>query len=59
MPREIVQVNSNMGEAFLGRISALEGHLEIPDNLKIFNDPTFRIILVTEAISIRLLHIKW
>lgn len=50
VPHEIVQVNSNVVEAFLGRIEDPEGYYDSDDpNLKIFNDPAFRIILVAQA----------
>ncbi|MDX1627967.1 MAG: DUF4242 domain-containing protein [Fulvivirga sp.] len=48
VPHEIIPVNSNVVEAFLGRISDPEVCIS-EDNLKIFNDPAFRIILVTKA----------
>lgn len=56
IPHDIVQVNSNVVEAFLGRITDPEGYYsdEAPD-LKIFNDPAFRIILVAQAQDSRLL----
>lgn len=56
MPYEIVQVNSNVVEAFLGRIADPEGYYDPEDpDLKIFNDPAFRIILVARAKDSRLL----
>lgn len=56
MPHEIVQVNSNVVEAFLGRITDPEGYSEVADDLKIFNDPAFRIILVAETTDFGILH---
>lgn len=56
MPHEIVQVNSNVVEAFLGRISDPKDSLSLSENLKIFNDPAFRIILVAETTNTRLLQ---
>ncbi|MCW5516244.1 nickel-binding protein [Muriicola sp. Z0-33] len=56
MPHEIVQVNSNVVEAFLGRISDPEAYSELSDDLKIFNDPAFRIILVAQTTDARLLQ---
>ncbi|MFC4722520.1 nickel-binding protein [Geojedonia litorea] len=50
VPNEIIQVNSNVVEAFLGRIQDPDGcyyHTD-DDDLKIFNDPAFRILLVTQ-----------
>ncbi|WP_343487495.1 nickel-binding protein [Allomuricauda sp. d1] len=56
VPHEIVQVNSNVVEAFLGRIEDPDGYYD-PDepDLKIFNDPAFRIILVARADDSKLL----
>lgn len=52
VPHEIVQVNSNVVEAFLGRINDPEGFYDADDpNLKIFNDPAFRIILVSQTMN--------
>lgn len=57
LPHEIVQVNSNVVEAFLGRMTDPEGYYDPADpDLKIFNDPAFRIILVTSTQDIRLLR---
>ena len=59
IPHEIVQVNSNVVEAFLGRMTDPEGYYDSSDpELKIFNDPAFRIILVTTTEDIRLLKYK-
>jgi len=56
VPHDIVQVNSNVVEAFLGRISDPEEYSEMSDDLKIFNDPAFRIILVAQTTDIGLLR---
>lgn len=57
IPHDIVQVNSNVVEAFLGRISDPKAYPDIDDpNLKIFNDPAFRIILVSKCKDARLLR---
>ncbi len=57
MPHEIIQVNSNVVEAFLGRIADPQGYTD-PDapGLKIFNDPAFRIILVSTTTAPGLLE---
>ena len=55
MPHEIIQVNSNVVEAFLGRIQDPEGYVDEDPNLKIFNDPAFRIILVSTSTPLTLL----
>ncbi|WP_161991946.1 nickel-binding protein [Flagellimonas algicola] len=56
IPHDIVQVNSNVVEAFLGRITDPVGYYS-PDspNLKIFNDPAFRIVMVAQTKDTRLL----
>jgi len=57
VPGEIIQVNSNVVEAFLGRIHDPDGFTDSDDpDLKIFNDPAFRIILVTKTTNARLLQ---
>ena len=57
VPGEIIQVNSNVVDAFLGRIHDPEGIADPQDpGLKIFNDPAFRIILVTKTMNSRLLQ---
>lgn len=57
VPHEIVQVNSNVVEAFLGRIADPDGYYDSDDpDLKIFNDPAFRIILVSQTQDSRLLR---
>jgi len=57
MPHEIIPVNSNVVEAFLGRIYDPETGKESPNSdLKIFNDPAFRIIVVTRSMDPGLLN---
>ncbi len=56
IPFEIIKVNSNVVEAFLGRIQDPSGYYGIDPDLKIFNDPAFRIILVAGIKDIRLLY---
>ncbi|WP_430965745.1 nickel-binding protein [Spongiimicrobium sp. 2-473A-2-J] len=59
IPHEILQVNSNVVEAFLGRIQDPEAYYSPEDpDLKVFNDPAFRIILVTETMDMGLLSHK-
>ncbi len=56
LPYEIIQVNSNVVEAFLGRIHDPETYtLTSGENLKVFNDPAFRVILKTQTSNHRLL----
>jgi AraC-like DNA-binding protein len=57
IPHEIIQVNQNVVEDFLGRIQDPENFETLSDpDLKIFNDPSFRTILVTESTDFRLLQ---
>ncbi|MCB0669628.1 MAG: DUF4242 domain-containing protein [Saprospiraceae bacterium] len=46
IPHEIIQVNSNVVEAFLGRITDPEIDYESPESARSFCDPTFRVIVV-------------
>ncbi len=56
MPHEIIQVNSKVVEAFLGRIADPNDVSDgLTPDLKIFNDPAFRIILVSTTIPESLL----
>jgi AraC-like DNA-binding protein len=56
VPHDIVQVNSNVVEAFLGRISDPRYTDLVDSDLRIFNDPAFRIILVSQTIDTILLR---
>ncbi|HZB14461.1 MAG TPA: nickel-binding protein [Chryseolinea sp.] len=57
IPNEIIQVNSDVVNAFLGRIKDPEHATAEPEtNLKIFSDPAFRILLITKTLDARLLH---
>ncbi|MDJ0645474.1 MAG: DUF4242 domain-containing protein [Flavobacteriaceae bacterium] len=57
VPHEIIQVNSNVVEAFLGRVADPHGYFDTEDpELKIFNDPAFRIILIAEIQNLVLLQ---
>lgn len=59
IPHEIIQVNSNVVEAFLGRIQDPDTFDQLNrDDLKIFNDPAFRVILVAQIEDVRLLKFK-
>lgn len=57
VPHEIIPVNGKIVEAFLGRIADPETYFDSnhPD-LKIFNDPAFRIILIIKTKDVRLLY---
>lgn len=57
IPNEIIQVNTDVVKAFLGRIKDPENAIEQPDTkLKVFSDPAFRIILVIKTVDRRLLQ---
>ena len=57
IPHEVIQVNTDAVNAFLGRIKDPEHAIAQPEtNLKIFSDPAFRIILVTKTKDARLLQ---
>lgn len=59
IPHEIIQVNSNVVEAFLGRIQDPETFHQLnKGDLKIFNDPAFRVIMVNQIEDVRLLKHK-
>ncbi len=59
IPHEIIEVNSNVVESFLGRICDPEtSDHPTGSDLKVFNDPAFRILLVTKAMDARLLQLK-
>jgi AraC-like DNA-binding protein len=48
IPNKVIEVNSNLVEAFLGRIYDPPGAQISNDGLKVFADPSFRILLVTK-----------
>lgn len=55
LPNKIIEVSSTLVESFLGRIYD-PGEAEISDNgLKVFTDPSFRILLVTKTTDPNLL----
>lgn len=59
IPNKIIEVSSRLVESFLGRIYD-PAETEISDDgLKIFNDPSFRILLVTKIIDPVLLEYKF
>ena len=56
IPHEIIQVNSDVVRAFLGRISDPDNAIAQPEtNLKVFTESAFRVILVTKTLDTRLL----
>lgn len=48
VPHKIIEVSDTVVEAFLGRISDPEDAAIADNGLKVFHDPSFRIILVTK-----------
>jgi len=46
-PNRIIEVNDSVVESFLGRISDPEDAVTSDDGLKVFSDPSFRVLLVT------------
>ncbi len=58
IPYEVIEVSSKLVEAFLGRIQD-PTTLNDSSELNVFNDPAFRIILVTESMDFRLLQYRF
>jgi AraC-like DNA-binding protein len=58
IPGKIIEVNSNLVEAFLGRIYDPTDAQITKEGLKVFADPSFRILLVTKTIDPVLLKHK-
>lgn len=57
VPNEVILVNTDIVKSFLGRIKDPENAIEHPDtHLKVFSDPAFRIILLTQTMDARLLQ---
>ena len=57
IPHEIIQVNTDVVKAFLGRIQDPESAIKLPEaDIKIFSDPAFRVILVTKTMDARILQ---
>jgi hypothetical protein len=56
VPNKIIEVSSSIVESFLGRIYDPEEAKTTVDGLKIFSDPSFRILLVTRIKDPVLLH---
>jgi hypothetical protein len=55
VPHKIIEVNSNLVQSFLGRIYDPE-HAIQDNGLKIFADPSFRLLLVTATEDFALLQ---
>ncbi|MDX2046848.1 MAG: DUF4242 domain-containing protein [Chitinophagaceae bacterium] len=58
LPNKIIEVNSSLVESFLGRIYDPEEAEITDDGLKVFSDPSFRILLVTKTTDPVLLQYK-
>jgi AraC-like DNA-binding protein len=56
VPNKIIEVSSSIVESFLGRIYDPDEIKTTVDGLKIFSDPSFRILLVTRVKDPVLLH---
>lgn len=48
IPNKVIEVNSSVVEAFLGRIYDPENAVTTDDGLKVFADPSFRILLLIQ-----------
>jgi AraC-like DNA-binding protein len=59
IPNKIIEVNSTLVTSFLGRIYDPESAEISDDGLKIFSDPSFRILLVTRTTDPNLLRYKF
>lgn len=56
IPNKIIEVSSTLVESFLGRIYDPTDATITADGLKVFNDPSFRILLVTKTTDPALLQ---
>lgn len=58
IPNKVIEVNSTVVESFLGRIYDPENVEVANDGLKVFSDPSFRILVVTKTVDPVLLRYK-
>ena len=58
IPHKIIEVSSSLVESFLGRIYDPADAETTNDGLKVFSDPSFRILLITKTIDPVLLQYK-
>lgn len=57
IPHEVILVNTDLVQAFLGRIKDPENAIaHVDTHPKVFNDPAFRVILITQTKDVRLLQ---
>ncbi|MGE5522032.1 MAG: nickel-binding protein [Candidatus Dadabacteria bacterium] len=59
VPNKVIEVNTNLVESFLGRIYDPEEAEITGDGLKVFNDPSFRVLVVTKTEDPVLLQYKY
>lgn len=58
IPNKIIEVNSTLVESFLGRIHDPAETKNVDDGLKVFSDPSFRILLISKITDPILLQYK-
>jgi len=58
VPNKVIEVNSTLVESFLGRIYDPSDASITDDGLKVFSDPSFRILLITKTTDPNLLKHK-
>ncbi|HEV7330416.1 MAG TPA: nickel-binding protein [Flavisolibacter sp.] len=46
VPHRIIEVQTSLVESFLGRVSDPEEDIQVDDGLKVFHDPSFRVLLL-------------
>src|SRR6476661_10552492 len=49
VPHKIIEVEESLVESFLGRVSDPEDAVITEDGLKVFNDPSYRILLLIKT----------
>ena len=58
LPNKIIEVSSSVVQSFLGRIYDPEDAQTTSEGLKVFSDPSFRVLLVTKTVDPVLLQYK-
>ena len=58
VPNRVIEVSSNIVESFLGRIYDPENTAVMSDGLKVFEDPSYRVLVVIEYEDSVLLQLK-
>jgi AraC-like DNA-binding protein len=59
IPHKIIEVSSNVVQSFLGRIYDPEEAETNEEGLKVFSDPSFRVLIITKTIDPVLLQYKF